>query len=61
MNLPFTTEEFLQVFASYNNVVFPLQIVFNLLALFIVFTAVKKKTFTDKIIIIKLAHDCYYF
>lgn len=50
MNLPFTTEEFLNVFSQYNRAVFPLQIIFNLLALFIVYIIIKKKNFTDRFV-----------
>jgi hypothetical protein len=55
MNLPFTTEEFLNVFASYNNAVFPAQVIFNILALLLFFFAIKKKNFTDSFISYSLA------
>ena len=50
MKLPFTIEQFLQVFKHYNQSVFPLQIIFYLLALAIVFLAVKKIAASDTII-----------
>jgi hypothetical protein len=37
MKLPFTTEQFLEVFKFYNESVFPIQIIFYLLALFAFF------------------------
>jgi len=37
MNLPFSTEQFLDVFSNYNESIFPLQILFFLLALVAVF------------------------
>lgn len=33
MSIPFTTEEFFNIFEQYNQAIFPLQVVFNLLAL----------------------------
>jgi hypothetical protein len=50
MNLPFTVEQFLQLFKSYNQSVFPLQFFFYLLALAIVFLSVKKSAGADRII-----------
>ncbi|HWI90242.1 MAG TPA: DUF6064 family protein [Flavisolibacter sp.] len=50
MKLPFTVEQFLQVFKNYNNAIFPMQIVFYLLALTIIFLSIKKSKGTDKII-----------
>ncbi|GAK52507.1 hypothetical protein U14_03758 [Candidatus Moduliflexus flocculans] len=50
MKLPFTLEEFLQVFSTYNQTVWPMQIVFNLLALFAIFFAVKTYRRADALI-----------
>jgi hypothetical protein len=50
MKLPFTIEQFLAVFKAYNQSVFPLQILFYLLALVIVFLSVKKMAASDTII-----------
>ncbi len=48
--MPFTTEEFLSVFESYNTAVFPLQIVFNLLALAAIFLVIKTNDLSSKLI-----------
>ena len=50
MKLPFTIEQFLQVFRNYNKAIFPMQIVFYLLAFAIIFLAIKKIKNADKII-----------
>ncbi len=50
MKLPFTLEEFLQVFATYNQTVWPMQIGLNLLALVAIFSAVKKYRHADAVI-----------
>lgn len=50
MNLPFTVEQFLQVFANYNTAVWPLQVVLGLLALIVIYFAVKRSLFTDKVV-----------
>jgi hypothetical protein len=50
MRLPFTIEQFLQVFKNYNKAIFPMQIVFYLLALTIIFLSIKKIKSADKII-----------
>ena len=45
MKLPFTTQQFLEVFKAYNSQIFPLQLVFLALALsmtFLVFIRAKK-------------------
>ena len=42
MKLPFTTSQFLELFRDYNLAVWPLQVVFYLLAIFIV-VAVSRK------------------
>ncbi len=43
MNPPFTVSQFLEVFADYNTSVFPVQIIFYAVALFIVISAYLKK------------------
>lgn len=48
MNFPFTTEQFLSVFKSYNQSVWPIQILFNLLALLAVALLIKKSRLSDK-------------
>jgi len=50
MKLPFTIDQFLQVFKNYNQSIFPLQIFFYLLAFTIVFLSVKRIIATDVII-----------
>ena len=44
MNLPFTAEEFFEVFAKYNNAVYPIQIIFALAAFFILLVIFKRFT-----------------
>ena len=50
MDLPFTVEQFLQVFRNYNQSIFPLQIFFYLLAVTIIFCSVKRIAGADKIV-----------
>lgn len=50
MNIPFTVEQFLDVFGSYNTAVSPIQILFILLALSVIFLAVKKHNYSDRVI-----------
>lgn len=50
MDLPFTTQEFLNVFASYNQTVFPIQVILFLLALFALYFSFKKRSWSDKAI-----------
>lgn len=50
MNLPFTTEQFLSVFEQYNQAVWPVQIVLNVLGLACILLAVKKTGFSDRLI-----------
>lgn len=47
MNLPFTVDQFLEVFEKYNLAVFPLQVVLYLLALASIYLAVKKLKCSD--------------
>jgi|WetSurMetagenome_2_1015567.scaffolds.fasta_scaffold118638_2 hypothetical protein len=44
MNTPFTIEQFLDVFRNYNTSVFPMQFVFYLLCIIVIFLAVKNKS-----------------
>lgn len=50
MKLPFTVEQFLQVFAQYNLAVWPMQIILNLLALLAIGVAIKKSKYSDVMI-----------
>lgn len=50
MKLPFSIKQFLQVFKEYNEAVFPIQIIFYLLAGTIVFFVIKRIAASDKII-----------
>lgn len=50
MKLPFTGEQFLELFRDYNQSVFPLQIVFYLLAAVVIFLALKPVAFSGRLI-----------
>lgn len=50
MELPFTSEQFLEVFRQYNNAVFPIQILFLMLALGMVGFAIWHKKHAEKAI-----------
>jgi hypothetical protein len=50
MKIPFTPEEFLDVFKTYNESVFPLQIFFNLLAIVAIYFAIMKSAYSAGII-----------
>ena len=50
MKLPFTIQQFLEVFKNYNQSVFPMQIIFYLLALTGILLSIKKIARADKII-----------
>ena len=50
MNLPFSIDQFLDVFKNYNLSVWPFQIFLNLLAIIAVVLAIKKVKTSDKII-----------
>jgi hypothetical protein len=50
MHFPFTTEQFLNVFKSYNEDIFPLQVVFYITGFFVVFLLFKTAKIRDKII-----------
>lgn len=48
--MPFTVEQFLNVFQSYNTAVFPLQIFFNLLALLAIYLLIRTSRLSNQII-----------
>lgn len=50
MELPFTIEQFLNVFKDYNEAIFPMQVIIYLLAIITLFFTVKKYSYTDRII-----------
>lgn len=50
MNIPFTPEQFLEVFKNYNLTVYPAQIFLVVLALVAIFLAVYKTKYSDKVI-----------
>ena len=50
MKLPFSVEQFLQIFENYNLAVWPLQIMLNILALFAIGIVIRKQKFADKTI-----------
>lgn len=55
MKLPFTTQQFLDVFRKYNETVFPLQALFFLLAAVVVFLTVRKASAAGKAVFFTLA------
>jgi hypothetical protein len=50
MSLPFTQDQFLNVFQNYNNAVSPMQIVFVLLGLTAIYLAARRQSQSDRII-----------
>jgi hypothetical protein len=50
MNLPFTTDQFFDVLRQYNTTVFPMQVVLNVLALAVIYFAIRRKKFSDQFI-----------
>src|SRR5688572_18008950 len=50
MKLPFTVEQFLQVFETYNRSVYPMQIAFYILGAAIIILSIKKIVNADRII-----------
>ena len=50
MKTPFTVEQFFDVFKDYNEAVFPMQAVFYLLSLFVVYLTIKPKSGSEKIV-----------
>ncbi|HCY76046.1 MAG TPA: hypothetical protein DHV28_09005 [Ignavibacteriales bacterium] len=55
MSLPFTTDQFLDVFKTYNLFVWPAQIFLVLLALLLILALFKKNGYSDKLISFGLA------
>lgn len=55
MNVPFSTEEFLNVFKAYNEAVFPTQIIIWLICIYLVYICYSPVKNTNKIITIFLA------
>src|SRR5512133_925784 len=55
MKLPFTTESFFAVFARYNESVWPLQILFYLLAIAVVLLLFRPRPYGDRLIAAVLA------
>lgn len=55
MNLPFTVEQFLGVFADYNNAVWPAQVLLNLVAAATVVMAIKRTSRTDRGVLLALS------
>jgi hypothetical protein len=55
MVLPFTSEQFLNIFAQYNLAVFPLQIVFIILGIVALGLVIKKSQLSDRIIALILS------
>lgn len=50
MKLPFTIDQFLEVFRDYNLAVFPMQVVFYLVAALAIFFSLKKNSWSDRFI-----------
>jgi hypothetical protein len=50
MKLPFTVEQFSEVFKHYNQSVFPMQVVFYVLGLTVFLLSIKKIAYADKVI-----------
>jgi len=46
MKMPFTVEQFFEVFGKYNSGIFPVQIIFYLLALAVIYFLIKKKEYS---------------
>jgi len=50
MKLPFTIDQFLQMFEKYNLAVWPMQLVLNLLALLAIAAVIRKQKYSDRLI-----------
>jgi Family of unknown function (DUF6064) len=48
--ITFTTEQFLQVFANYNQAIYPIQFALIIIAIVTVFLAASRKPFANKLI-----------
>lgn len=55
MNVPFSTEQFFEVFAAYNQAVWPMQIIFNVATLLIIALVFFPNRFSNHIITILLS------
>lgn len=55
MNVPFTIDQFLGVIKNYNEAVWPIQAIFYLLGLMIIYIIVRKTTYSDRLINLTLA------
>ena len=55
MNLPFTPEQFFDVFGQYNLAVWPMQLVIYLLAIVALYLAIKPTKFSDRTVTLILA------
>jgi hypothetical protein len=55
MKLPFTAEQFLKVFETYNNAVWPAQVFFYIIAVLAILAAFKTSTLSNQVISIILA------
>ncbi len=55
MKTPFTLEQFLEVFKNYNLAVWPMQVVFYLLAMAVIFFSLKKFNYSNPVINIILS------
>lgn len=55
MNIPFTTNQFLDIFESYNNSIRPLQILFNLSAIVCIILIIRNSSYTNKIVSVTAA------
>jgi len=55
MNTPFTTEQFFEVFENYNKSVYPIQILFYLLGLAVIYFVIRNSASRNKFINIVLA------
>jgi hypothetical protein len=55
MKIPFTREQFLEVFRKYNTAVYPLQIVFLILAAYVIFLFIRHSRNSGKTVTVILA------
>jgi hypothetical protein len=55
MKLPFTLEQFLDVFRQYNVSLWPMQVLLIVLALLAIYFSIFKKSYSDKIVVFILA------
>jgi hypothetical protein len=55
MEIPFTVEQFMEVFKNYNNSVFPVQVILYLLAAVSVFLSIKRTSWSNKAIAVILS------